>query len=425
MPSPDPVQKYLETYAEPEIQLVSKIPDRIWTDTLVIPARTENEHLFRTLQSVEKASQFSDKRVLVILVVNGQANEIEENQKVLHALGAVSLSDGFHFIEKSFYDIVVIDRASASRCFQEKEGVGLARKIGCDFALSLIQRKRILSPWIRNTDADVILPEDYFLALESHGDYRPAGFVYDFIHDSSPLGELAPALDLYDLSLRYYVAGISWAKSPYAFHTIGSALVIHAEAYAEVRGFPKREAGEDFYLLNKLAKIGQIEDSLGSPIQIAGRVSTRTPFGTGVKTQEIASKLLDGEDVLFYHPEIFLHLKEWVEVLAQFSHSTHSLQDEILLRSTGPFLLENLRGLDAIDAISKLKEKSKTPEIRLRQFHTWFDAFKTLKFVHLMRDTTHPSLPWKKALKGLSALTADNSLRYKSSKRRAPKIVLN
>ena len=63
---------------------------------------------------------------------------------------------------------------------------------------------------------------------------------------------------LYEYSLRYYVAGLTYAQSPYAFHTIGSTMAVNAEHYASVRGFPRREAGEDFYLLNKLAKVGSV-----------------------------------------------------------------------------------------------------------------------------------------------------------------------
>ncbi len=66
------------------------------------------------------------------------------------------------------------------------------------------------------------------------------------------------ATQLYELSLRYYVAGMKFARSPYAFHTIGSSMAVSPVHYARVRGFPKREAGEDFYLLNKLAKLGSV-----------------------------------------------------------------------------------------------------------------------------------------------------------------------
>ena len=38
------------------------------------------------------------------------------------------------------------------------------------------------------------------------------------------------------------------------------------------------------------------------------------------------------------------------------------------------------------------------PEAMRRRFHTWFDAFRTLKLVHALRDEGLPSLAWREAL---------------------------
>jgi hypothetical protein len=411
------LRKYFEHYAETEINFVPELPQKNWDKVLVIPARSEGDLLLSTLASVERAALFASSKVLTILVVNGHESEISVNRKLFEKLGVASVLAPWSFLENHGSDLLVINRATPPRCFQEKDGVGLARKIGCDLALALIHEKRIRSVWIRNTDADVILPEDYFLHLETHEDpeRRTVAFVYDFVHNTKPLGHLAPALELYDLSLRYYVEGLKWANSPYAFHTIGSALVVHAEAYAEVRGFPKREAGEDFYLLNKLAKIGKIEGSLGSPIQIQGRLSNRTPFGTGAKVSEITSHLSEGKEMLFYHAEIFYYLREWLDILGVYAHSTSSLESELEARSSGEWLTSVLKPLGALAAIPRLKEKARTPEIRLKQFHIWFDAFRTLKFIHGFRDAYLPSQRWQEASASLSKLTSDVSLRYKAN----------
>ena len=64
---------------------------------------------------------------------------------------------------------------------------------------------------------------------------------------------------------------------------------INAEHYAQSAGFPKLAAGEDFYLLNKLAKIGKIIPLkiINQPIYIQARISNRTPFGTGPALDKI------------------------------------------------------------------------------------------------------------------------------------------
>ncbi len=103
-----------------------------------------------------------------------------------------------------------------------------------------------------------------------------AAGIYPFQHLPSPNQHLQLAQQLYDCSLNYYVDGQAWAGSPWAFHTIGSTLVINAEHYAIARGFPQREAGEDFYLLNKLGKIGKEISRLDSkPVALTTRQSDR------------------------------------------------------------------------------------------------------------------------------------------------------
>ena len=76
------------------------------------------------------------------------------------------------------------------------------------------------------------------------------------------------ATALYELRLHHYVLGLEYAGSPYAYHTLGSCLAVKADAYAQVRGFPKRAGAEDFYLLNKLAKLGAMPRLQGRCIRI-------------------------------------------------------------------------------------------------------------------------------------------------------------
>ena len=108
---------------------------------------------------------------------------------------------------------------------------------------------------------------------------------------------------------------MNFAGSPYAFHTIGSTMAVSAVHYAKVRGFPKREAGEDFYLLNKLAKVGSVlELDVGTDdgaIEIDSRRSDRVPFGTGAAVNKITGLADPVREFQFYDPEVFGLLKTW------------------------------------------------------------------------------------------------------------------
>ena len=143
-----------------------------------------------------------------------------------------------------------------------KTGVGLARKIAADVALKLISDGKIKTTWVHCTDADVILPTDYFIFTNKIQNCSAA--IYPYFHKQEHDDELRKkSMLLYELSLRHYVNGLLYAKSNYAHHTIGSTIAVDLEAYAKVRGFPARESGEDFYILNKLSKIGRIKKISG------------------------------------------------------------------------------------------------------------------------------------------------------------------
>ncbi len=117
------------------------------------------------------------------------------------------------------------------------------------------------------------------------------------------------ATALYELRLHHYVRGLEYAGSPYAFHTLGSCLAVSFEGYAQVRGFPKRSGGEDFHLLNKLAKTGPVIRLAGDCIELASRHSQRAPFGTGAAVARISNAGMPLTLPLFYHPACFAALR--------------------------------------------------------------------------------------------------------------------
>ncbi|GIR63469.1 MAG: hypothetical protein CM15mP68_1350 [Pseudomonadota bacterium] len=61
--------------------------------------------------------------------------------------------------------------------------------------------------------------------------------------------------------------------SAYAYPTLGSTISVHAQSYARVRGYPKRNAGEDFYLLNKLNKLHPVQVLQQPVIEVQARLS--------------------------------------------------------------------------------------------------------------------------------------------------------
>jgi hypothetical protein len=306
------------------------------------------------------------------------------------------------------FDLLVIDRATPGRRFPPNEGVGLARRIGNDVALALHQLGGVASPWLASTDADARLPSGYFrlldeLALRAPDGSRRVALTMPFWHVPSGDEAVDRATAIYELSLRYYTLGLAAAGSPYAYESLGSSIVALADGYAEVRGFPRRQAAEDFYLLDKLAKVGTIHRPELPPIELRSRSSDRVPFGTGARVREIVAS---GGELSTYHPKVFELLGLTLGAL-RHAVVTRSADDPLagLWTELDPGTLGAVStALDELGAIEALRETlgaSADSRVRLRRLLTWFDALRTLRFIHLVESPAGlPRLPVARAVAG-------------------------
>ena len=276
------MRKYLERHAEPEATLAEHVEGR-FEAALVVPAHRESA---RALDGFSAAGAGAGGRLLVILVVNvardasfqassetrAMLAEIEE----LHGTGRL-LADlpPLRRYELAAFTLMVIDRASAGFELPEKQGVGLARKIGADIACALVAQGKLALPFVFSSDADAELPADYVPRSRQALGTDLSGLIYPFCHVRSGDEAVDQATLTYELALRYHVLGLRSAGSAYGFHTIGSTLCAGSQAYAHVRGFPKRQAGEDFYLLDKLATLGPLCRVSTEPVRIISRRCSR------------------------------------------------------------------------------------------------------------------------------------------------------
>lgn len=163
------------------------------------------------------------------------------------------------------------------------------------------------------TDADCIVDSDYISEiLQEFNRNNFEAAVVNFAHDISGRDEETKAIICYEIFLRYYVLGLSFAKSDYAFHTIGSTMLCTPDAYVKVEGMNKRKAAEDFYFLEKLAKIYPMGEIKSTFVHPSKRSSWRVPFGTGRSVDRYLSNSRD--EYLLYDPKSFVILKTWLEV---------------------------------------------------------------------------------------------------------------
>ena len=183
-----------------------------------------------------------------------------------------------------------------------------------DAALRIIDARAAGGGVICCLDADTLVEENYLSAFRTYftrtGD--PAA-VSAYAHQKPDDPKLQAAICCYEIFLRSYVIGLSYAGSPYAFHSIGSTMACTADGYTDVRGMNRRTAAEDFHFLNKLAKIGKIGTITETTVFPSSRPSGRVPFGTG---RSMLRFLTGGTDEYrLYDPRIFVILKEWLAAM--------------------------------------------------------------------------------------------------------------
>ena len=350
---------------------------------IVVPSIAESNNLPNLIHSLEQNVELELLNTLLLIVVNNSVSSSEEvkldNKKTLTYLQNL----------KSKFKISFIDACSTGKEMDDKNGgVGLARKIGMDLALKKFDYLSINKKILICTDADCTVDSGYLLEItREFNDNNYEAAVVNFSHDISGDDDETKAIICYEIFLRYYVLGLSFAKSEYAFHTIGSTMLCTPEAYVKVEGMNKRKAAEDFYFLEKLAKIFPIGEIKSTYVHPSKRGSWRVPFGTG---RSVDRFLMNSKDeYLLYDPSSFVILKTWLEIFFDKSLIEYNSLLKIA-NNINPSLLAFLNEQDFERFINKVLLKNNNPVEIEKQKHFWFDAFRTLKLIHYLRDTIYP-----------------------------------
>jgi len=375
---------------------------------VVIPALAERAGILKTLRSLAANPRAELARTMVVVVVNNREpgvarpDDIADNQQTLDLLRGLlhgpETGEGYDVIEAGLR-LACIDASSPGLELPAKDGVGLARRIGLDAALRLLHEAGAGDASVLlSTDADTFVEPNY---LESVRRYfaRPEAWAacVGYAHRLDGTDAEIAAVVAYETHLRCHVLGLQLAGSPYAYPAVGSTIVCSARAYAAAGGMNRRQAGEDFYFLQQLAKTGRVESIHATTVHPAPRASHRVPFGTGRWIQE---RLDDRQELMTYHPESYRILGD---LLALVNARPEADPDSILAelaRISRP-ATEFLEKQKFAECWQKLHRNSPDSRAFLAQFHRWMDAFKTLKLLHCLRDNGFPQQPLWTAAKAL------------------------
>jgi len=388
------VDKYLSTYAILPGGL-PEIPGE-WEHVLVVPCFDESAEFLDRLAATQQ-----DVSLLLILVINRPesadtgCNQVIREHLTQYPTQPLQTGYQLHQLDDQLA-VLSIDLDALEGPTPAPEGVGRARRVGCDTALALIQRGIIKSRWIYSGDADAEWPSGF---LHSDWPARCSAICLPFTHDAAVDPAVIAATLIYELKLHHYVLQLQRCGSPYAFHALGSSCAFNSAAYAAVRGVPLRSAGEDFYLLNKLAKVGPVHTARGHGVTLESRRSGRAPFGTGPAVSELLRAEHPSDVPIFYDARCFSVLNKVLErfnqwILKPELDPERDLQDRLDARVANDLtaLLTQWRYQRAIEHIQRA---AAAPEARQTHANIWLDGFRILKIIHLLRDRHYPNLTFQ------------------------------
>jgi glycosyltransferase involved in cell wall biosynthesis len=263
-------------------------------------------------------------------------------------------------------------------------GVGLARKTGMDEAVRRFNSINRPDGVILNLDADCTVERNYLVAVYNElliKCEKSACSIY-FEHPLTGTNyseSIFRYIALYELHLRYYFQGLAYSGFPYVFHTVGSAIAVKALPYIKAGGMNRRQAGEDFYFIQKLVPAGGFFTLNTTTVYPSPRASGRVPFGTGASIGKLSKD--DCQTLFTYNFRAFRELRTFFE------------QTDIFFKSGLPELQENFKMipqglqlfLDEMEWIDKMMEvKTNTAGLQSfrKRFFGWFNMFRIVKYLN-------------------------------------------
>lgn len=356
---------------------------------VVIPCRDEKD-LPVTLHDLKRCD-CPGCAVEVIVVLNASEKEPErvraQNRSSGKAVGELDPRAGAHGWLR--FHALNFDRLPAKHA-----GVGLARKLGMDEAVSRLLESDARDGIIVCLDADCRVERNYLSSIAAHFDRHPRtpACSIHFEHPlSGPLSEAHyRAVREYELYLRYYRWGLKHCAHPCGHHTVGSCMAVRASAYVRQGGMNRRKGAEDFYFLNKLMLLGGFTELGETTVRPSPRESWRVPFGTGRAVSDALARY--SGPLAVYAPEVF------DEIGALTSKVRALREDEASVMAMLPETLSNyLERRNFRDKLAEIRNHTTTNEAFESRFFRWFDGFRALKFVRFATEHRYPRVPVEEA----------------------------
>ena len=367
---------------------------------VMIPCMNEPE-ILRTLESIWSCVTIHSS-CEVIVAINDSENSSQEikrfNQATYQELAVWKM--------KNDQPKLVVHPIYAESVIAKHAGAGMARKIGMDEAIRRFDAINKPDGIIVSLDADCLVSENYLKRIEMVFAENKSCFAatINFRHRIEELKDPMQriGIQLYEDYLHYFKSALEYSGFPHAIYTIGSAFAVRANAYVKQGGMNRRKAGEDFYFLHKLTKLGRITEIKDAFVFPSARVSDRVPFGTGASM----TKWMDNSEdlTLTYNFSAFRDLKMLFDQLDFLFRITAANYSQFIF-SLPVSIQEYLQTVKFSDKLDEINQYSSSLASFRKRFFQFFDAFIILRFLNF----SHQGYYTRQKLSDAIVLLQENS----------------
>lgn len=363
--------EFIETEVSPLVSMI-----------VMIPCLNEPE-IFRTLESLWSCEPIRSYCEVIVVV-----NESENSSQAVRKFNQETYGKLFDWKRENDKENLILHPIYARLVNAKHAGAGMARKIGMDEVVRRFNALNRPDGVIVSTDADCTFSVNYLRQIElafSQKSCFAATLNFEHRMDEMPDSRQRLGIKLYEDYLHYYKKALDFAGFPDSIYTIGSAFAVRADAYIKQGGMNRRQAGEDFYFLNKLTKLGKIIEIKDAFVYPSARVSDRVPFGTGAAISKWMNE--DGDLTMTYNFATFLDLKVLFDQVDSLFRN--SVQD-VFLRSLPDSIQEYLQTIEFSSKLDEINQNSSSLFSFRKRFFQFFDGFLILRFLNLAHQKFYP-----------------------------------
>ena len=329
---------------------------------IAIPALNEHDHLPELINDLKLQTY---KVFSVFICVNNPEEWRNDPEKAIICENNRGTLEYLQDI--SDLSLTVIDRSSPGKGWKGKQrGVGYARKE----LFEAVDRIADDDDIVISLDADTRIRPGFISSVRKQFvNHKKALLLTNpYYHKLTGNDKHDRAILRYELYMRYYLINLLMINSPYAFSALGSAISFRVSGYRKISGITPKEAGEDFYFVNRMKKACEILIWNDEAVYPSARESDRVPFGTGPAVTK--GKTGDWDSYPFYDQEGFERVGETCKLFPKLFKADCETPIDIFIQK---YFGENIW--------EPLRKNFKTEKLFIRACHEKIDGLRILQIL--------------------------------------------